>query len=145
MQGLFEAKQPACALGAAPRERTPLAASTSLHLNVLRTHEYNNVRPVREACCPSSLARRHSAGPVGSSALAAAAAAMGATTVVALALLAATQHASQPLQAWPNWDLLGRGGWAARAVQLTAAAGLLLLPALCQPALHSVMAVSWPL
>ena len=66
---------------------------------------------------------------------------MAAAAVLALAALAGSQDAAHSLRAWPRWRRIlgGSGGWFAAAVELLALAPVLLLPTLCQPALHPVV------
>lgn len=54
---------------------------------------------------------------------------MAAAVVLALAVLAATQCAVQPMRAWPDWRQLsgGRAGWFGRATGFLAVAPVLLL------------------
>ena len=69
---------------------------------------------------------------------------MWAPAILSLALIAAHQHTTNRLHAWPSWRQLsgggggGSAGWFAATVELVAVAPVLLLPTLCHVALHPV-------
>lgn len=69
-----------------------------------------------------------------------------AATLVALTAVAASQHDTYRLRLWPHWRQLGGGsrpaGWFAAAVQLLAAAPVLLVACFCHAGLQPAVSVA---
>ncbi|KAL4855828.1 Puromycin-sensitive aminopeptidase [Chlorella vulgaris] len=85
---------------------------------------------------------RNASSLVGSSAMAITAGTMAGAALLALTVLASSQHALQPMRAWPDWSELaagGRSGWFARAGELLAVIPVLLVASLSHCALFDVV------
>lgn len=106
------------------------------------------------SCCDRAQAKLHpfpllslpacrkASSLVGSSALAITAGTMAGATLLALTVLASSQHTLQPMRAWPDWSELaagGRSGWFATAVELLAVIPVLLVASLSHCALLDVV------